>query len=133
MFNAAFNPAPKGTTMTDKQPAPTTTDAGIPIESDEHSLTIGPDGPILLHDHYLMHCVYVDQQLRELPLRVLIRKVANFRELEGVVKAKVLASESADTKNKTNPKPDPRSWFAARTFSGTNSGGRFPCMRSPRA
>ena len=42
----------KGTTMTDIQPTPTTTDAGIPVESDEHSLTIGPDGPILLHDHY---------------------------------------------------------------------------------
>jgi catalase len=40
--------------MTDTQPPPTTTDAGIPIESDEHSLTIGPDGPILLHDHYLI-------------------------------------------------------------------------------
>ncbi|HEX7428757.1 MAG TPA: catalase, partial [Mycobacterium sp.] len=39
--------------MTDVQPIPTTTDAGIPVESDEHSLTIGPDGPILLHDHYL--------------------------------------------------------------------------------
>src|SRR6195256_6272065 len=33
---------------------PTTTNAGIPVESDEHSLTIGPDGPILLHDHYLI-------------------------------------------------------------------------------
>jgi catalase len=41
-------------TMTHTQPAPTTTDAGIPVESDEHSLTIGPDGPILLHDHYLI-------------------------------------------------------------------------------
>ena len=40
--------------MTDIQPIPTTSDAGIPIESDEHSLTIGPDGPILLHDHYLI-------------------------------------------------------------------------------
>ena len=30
--------------MTDLQPIPTTTDAGIPVESDEHSLTIGPDG-----------------------------------------------------------------------------------------
>ena len=40
--------------MTDVQPIPTTTDAGIPVESDEHSLTIGPDGPILLHDHYLI-------------------------------------------------------------------------------
>ena len=41
--------------MTETQPTPpTTTDAGIPVESDEHSLTIGPDGPILLHDHYLI-------------------------------------------------------------------------------
>jgi catalase len=32
----------------------TTTDAGAPAESDEHSLTIGPDGPILLQDHYLI-------------------------------------------------------------------------------
>ena len=41
--------------MTSTQPNPIqTTDAGIPVESDEHSLTIGPDGPILLHDHYLI-------------------------------------------------------------------------------
>ena len=33
---------------------PTTNDAGIPVPSDEHSLTVGPDGPILLHDHYLL-------------------------------------------------------------------------------
>ncbi|GAA4803024.1 catalase [Tomitella cavernea] len=33
---------------------PTTTDAGIPVESDEHSLTVGPDGPIVLHDAYLI-------------------------------------------------------------------------------
>jgi catalase len=32
----------------------TTTDAGAPAESDEHSLTIGPDGPVLLQDHYLI-------------------------------------------------------------------------------
>ncbi len=32
----------------------TTTDSGIPVESDEHSLTVGPDGPILLQDHYLI-------------------------------------------------------------------------------
>ncbi|MDY7102439.1 MAG: catalase [Actinomycetota bacterium] len=34
--------------------AVTTTDAGIPAPSDEHSLTIGPNGPILLQDHYLI-------------------------------------------------------------------------------
>jgi hypothetical protein len=33
---------------------PTTTDAGIPVASQEHSLTIGSDGPILLQDLYLI-------------------------------------------------------------------------------
>jgi catalase len=32
----------------------TTTDAGIPAASDEHSLTPGPDGPILLQDSYVI-------------------------------------------------------------------------------
>ncbi|HEX3826441.1 MAG TPA: catalase [Sporichthyaceae bacterium] len=41
--------------MTTTRPTPpTTTDAGIPVESDDHSLTVGPDGPILLQDHYLI-------------------------------------------------------------------------------
>ncbi|GAA2242867.1 catalase [Streptomyces ruber] len=31
-----------------------TTNAGIPVESDEHSLTVGSNGPILLQDHYLI-------------------------------------------------------------------------------
>ena len=41
--------------MTTSKPVPeTTTDAGIPAESDEHSLTVGPGGPILLQDSYLI-------------------------------------------------------------------------------
>jgi len=32
----------------------TTNDFGAPVGSDEHSLTVGPNGPILLHDHYLI-------------------------------------------------------------------------------
>ncbi|MDQ3176412.1 MAG: catalase [Actinomycetota bacterium] len=36
-----------------KGPA-TTTNAGIPVQSDEHSLTAGSNGPILLQDHYLL-------------------------------------------------------------------------------
>jgi catalase len=42
--------------MDDLQPQrpPTTTDAGIPVASQEHSLTVGPDGPILLQDFYLI-------------------------------------------------------------------------------
>jgi len=40
--------------MTDERPPITTTDAGIPAPSDDHSLTVGPDGPILLQDHYVI-------------------------------------------------------------------------------
>ena len=40
--------------MSDAKPPRSTTDAGIPAPSDEHSLTAGPDGPILLQDHYLI-------------------------------------------------------------------------------
>jgi catalase len=32
----------------------TTTDAGIPAPSDDYSLSVGPDGPILLQDHYVI-------------------------------------------------------------------------------
>ncbi|MBX6383508.1 MAG: catalase [Microbispora sp.] len=32
----------------------TTTDAGIPAPSDEFSLSVGPNGPLLLQDHYLI-------------------------------------------------------------------------------
>ena len=39
--------------MTAKPPV-TTTDAGISAASDEHSLTAGPDGPIMLQDNYLI-------------------------------------------------------------------------------
>ena len=37
-----------------KDHKPTTNDAGITVSSDEFSLTVGPDGPILLQDHYLV-------------------------------------------------------------------------------
>lgn len=41
--------------MTDEDQRPaTTTDAGVPVASDEHSLSVGPDGPLLLNDHYLI-------------------------------------------------------------------------------
>ncbi|MDX9833658.1 MAG: catalase, partial [Desulfobulbus sp.] len=40
--------------MHDNDPKFSTTDAGIPVSSDEFSLTVGPDGPILMHDHHLM-------------------------------------------------------------------------------
>ncbi|MBA3826359.1 MAG: catalase [Ktedonobacterales bacterium] len=40
--------------MSDQLPPRTTNDAGIPAPSDEYSLSVGPDGPLLLHDHYLI-------------------------------------------------------------------------------
>jgi catalase len=40
--------------VTDTQRKPATTDAGIPVASTEHSLTIGADGPIVLNDFYLI-------------------------------------------------------------------------------
>src|ERR1039458_1988617 len=40
--------------MTDVKPPVTTTDSGIPAPSDEYSLTVGPAGPIALHDHYVV-------------------------------------------------------------------------------
>jgi catalase len=41
------------TQPTDGRPA-TTTDAAIPVASQEHSLSVGPDGPLLLQDFYLI-------------------------------------------------------------------------------
>src|SRR5690348_11797676 len=38
----------------DQKPPVTTTDAGIPAPSDEYSLSVGPNGPLLLQDHYLI-------------------------------------------------------------------------------
>ncbi|MFZ0381287.1 MAG: catalase [Solirubrobacteraceae bacterium] len=35
-------------------PPTTTTDSGIPAPSDEFSLTVGPGGPTVLHDHYVV-------------------------------------------------------------------------------
>ena len=39
--------------MPDKPPN-TTTDSGIPVPSDEHALTVGQAGPVLLQDYYLI-------------------------------------------------------------------------------
>jgi len=45
----------KGDAMSRPESRPaTTTDAGIPVASQEHSLTVGPDGPIVLQDFYLI-------------------------------------------------------------------------------
>ena len=40
--------------MSNPRPPATTNDSGIPAPSDEFSLTAGPGGPALLHDHYVV-------------------------------------------------------------------------------
>jgi catalase len=40
--------------MGESQAPFTTTDSGIPAQSDEYSLTVGPAGPTALHDHYVV-------------------------------------------------------------------------------
>jgi catalase len=37
-----------------RRPPTTTTDSGAPVSSDEHSLTVGPNGPTVLHDAHLV-------------------------------------------------------------------------------
>ena len=46
--------------MSDQNRNPTTNDAGNPVASDEHALSVGADGPIVLHDHYLMEQMAAD-------------------------------------------------------------------------
>ncbi len=38
--------------MSDKNRPRTTNDSGVPAPSDEYSLTVGPQGPTVLHDHF---------------------------------------------------------------------------------
>src|SRR5699024_11589004 len=40
--------------MTNETRKIVTTTSGEPYPSDEHSLTVGQDGPIVMHDHFLM-------------------------------------------------------------------------------
>ena len=40
--------------MSERDRPRTTTDSGIPAPSDEYSLTVGPQGPTVLHDHYVV-------------------------------------------------------------------------------
>src|SRR5690625_1069663 len=44
----------EGSHMSTPHATGSTTQAGIPAVSDRNSLTVGPDGPIVLHDHHLV-------------------------------------------------------------------------------
>ncbi len=40
--------------MSDQNTPTTTTNSGAPVSSDQHSMGVGADGPLALHDHYLV-------------------------------------------------------------------------------
>src|ERR1700743_3576277 len=40
--------------MSEEKRPTTTTDSGVPATNDERSLTVGPQGPTVLHDHYVV-------------------------------------------------------------------------------
>src|ERR1700744_1206766 len=40
--------------MSEEKTPTTTTDSGVPATDDERSLTVGPQGPTVLHDHYVV-------------------------------------------------------------------------------
>src|SRR5205807_676355 len=47
-------PGNRKETQMPEQPPVSTTDSGAPAPSDAFSLTVGADGPILLHDHHFI-------------------------------------------------------------------------------
>ena len=73
-----------------QQRPPTTTDAGIPVASQGHSLTVGPDGPILLLDFYL-----IEQMANFNRERIPERRVSNRKGERTDVDPQELSSVSA--------------------------------------
>ena len=67
------------------QPPNTTTNAGIPVPSDEYSLTAGPAGPVLLQDAYLIEKLahFVRATFRSLPGNRLELVAIDNRKLSG--------------------------------------------------
>jgi hypothetical protein len=101
--------------MTTTQAGPTTTDAAIPVPSDEHSLTVGPDGAILHGHGYIaikrlggrlslrkdvIHAIRKAKMLRvtpELSMRGLLKTVARtvLNAVEAQVSCRTAASPSS--------------------------------------
>ena len=107
--------------MTDGQKPRTTTDAGIPAASDDYSLTVGADGPILLQDHYLIQKMAHFNRER-VPERVVHAKGGGafgfFEATEDVsefCKADFLQPGQADTPCSPASPPWPASWVHADT------------------
>ena len=103
----------------------TTTNAGIPVGSDEHSLTQGTGGGILLHDHYLIEKMAQFNRER-VPERVVHAKGAGaFGELE--ITGDVSAYTKADLLQ-----PGRRTEMLARFSTVAGEQGSPDTWRDPR-
>ena len=103
----------------------TTTNAGIPVASDEHSLTQGTGGGILLHDHYLIEKMAQFNRER-VPERVVHAKGAGaFGELE--ITGDVSAYTKADLLQ-----PGRRTEMLARFSTVAGEQGSPDTWRDPR-
>ncbi|GAA2518056.1 catalase [Pilimelia columellifera] len=112
--------------MTDQSaPSITTTDSGAPAPSDDHSLTQGAQGPILLHDHYLIEKLAQFNRER-VPERVVHAKGAGaFGEL--VITGDVSAYTRADFLQ-----PGRRTDMLARFSTVAGEQGSPDTWRDPR-
>lgn len=92
----------------------TTTNTGIAVESDDESLTAGTQGPVLLHDHYLIEKLAQFNRER-VPERIVHAKGAGaYGELV------ITADVSKYTKAKLfQPGAKPNLWLAFRLSPGS--------------
>ena len=102
--------------MTDPRRPATTTDSGIPAASDEHSLTVAPAGPIVLHDHYVVQKMQHFNRER-VPERVVHAKgggAHGFFEVTGDVTPFTRASFLSQAASAPTSSPASRPWRASR-------------------
>jgi catalase len=83
---------------------PTTTDAGIPVSSDEYSLTVGSDGPILLQDHYLIEQM-ADFNREQIPVNRPKSTVHNYGK-DGTIRVKNVSDPVYAPNSKGGPQAD---------------------------
>jgi catalase len=115
--------------MTTTEPNPVqTTDGGIPVESDQYSLTVGAGGPILLQDSYLI------EQMAQFNRERITERQPHAKGSGAFGRFEVTGDVSAYTKAAVfQPGPRPGWWpgsppwpgsAAAPTCGGTCAGSR---------
>jgi catalase len=106
-----------------------TTDTGAPAISDRNSLTVGPDGPILLHDvHFINQMAHFNRE--RVPERNVHAKGGGafgvFKTTENVSRytKAALFQPGVETESSRGSRPLPASRVAAPTRGGTRAASR---------